>query len=190
MFYFSDALVTHHGQNQQGARSLFHLTTCNPSFRARTQGRNLEAETEAEAMEILCFLAWSPQLALPAFFIGSRATNLRVAPPTVAWALLHQSSKKRKWPTGLPKGQPGGSIFLIDVPSSKMSPSFVKSFSPGSLHSSCTRAILRGKHFCQSCLLPESQRRTELGLGQDPPWCALPSCPHSLGVMHKRRRSP
>lgn len=48
---------------------------------SRSQGRNLEAGTEAGAMAEHCFLAYSPWLARPAFLNSP-------GPPTVIWVLL------------------------------------------------------------------------------------------------------
>ena len=50
----------------------------------RSRGRSLEAETEAEAMEESCLLAWSSWLVLPATSTGWHC-------PPVSWALPHQS---------------------------------------------------------------------------------------------------
>lgn len=50
----------------------------------RSRGRSLEAETEAEAMEESCLLAWSSWLVLPATSPGWHC-------PPVSWALPHQS---------------------------------------------------------------------------------------------------
>jgi hypothetical protein len=47
---------------KSGGERLFHLTTCNPSpreVRAGTPSRNLEVETDEEAMEDGCFLFFS-----------------------------------------------------------------------------------------------------------------------------------
>jgi hypothetical protein len=50
-----------------------------------TQGRNLEVETDAEAMEGCCLLACFHWLAQLAFF--SWTTRPGMAPPTMGWAL-------------------------------------------------------------------------------------------------------
>lgn len=66
----------------------------------RTQGRNLEAGTHVEAMEVDCFL---DLLSLPFNHYSGMAS------PIVVWALPHQSLS-RKCSTGLPTGQSPGDI--------------------------------------------------------------------------------
>lgn len=96
---------------------LLHLTTCSSSIwevRVGTQGRNLEAETEVEAIEGHCLLACSS-----CFLVAPRTANPGVALPTVNWALPHQLSI-RKCIMHLPTGQASGGIFSVEVPSSEM----------------------------------------------------------------------
>ena len=60
------------------------------------QGRNLEAGADAEAIEECCLLACFPWLAQPVFFpteLGSM--NPGMVPPTIGWALPHQSLIKK-----------------------------------------------------------------------------------------------
>lgn len=58
--------------------------------KARPQGRNLEAGTEAKTMEGCCLLA----SCLACFLIGGTFSCLELASPTVGWALPHQSRKR------------------------------------------------------------------------------------------------
>jgi hypothetical protein len=74
-----------------GGESLCQFTVSSPSLRevrARTQGRNLKAGTEAEAMQgfILLFMASSVS-----FLIEPRTMCPGIASPTVGLALPHQS---------------------------------------------------------------------------------------------------
>ena len=59
------------------------------------QGRNLEAGADAEAMEECCLLVCSSWLVQPAFFIEATTTSPGMAPPTMGWALPHQSLIKK-----------------------------------------------------------------------------------------------
>jgi hypothetical protein len=82
----------------RGEKALFHLTAYSSSCResrAGTQYRNLEAETQAE--EEHCLLACSSFLAQPTFLyhLGPHKCR-RMSPPTVGWALPHQSLIKKK----------------------------------------------------------------------------------------------
>lgn len=56
---------------------------------AGTQGRNLRAGTEAEAMEEACLLACCRDL-FSLHIIQHRTTYVGMAVPTVSWALPHQ----------------------------------------------------------------------------------------------------
>lgn len=68
----------------------------------RTQGRNLEAGTHVEAIEVDCFLDLLNLL-------FNLPTQGWMASPIVVWALPHQSVS-RKCSTGLPTGQSPGDI--------------------------------------------------------------------------------
>lgn len=95
---------------------LLHLTTCSPSIwevTVGTQGRNLEAETEVEAVEGHCLLACSS-----CFLVAPRTANPGVALPTGSWVLPHQLSI-RECITSFPAGQAGGGIFSAEGPSSE-----------------------------------------------------------------------
>ena len=77
---------------------LLHLTTCSPSIwevRVGTQGRNLEAETEVEAIEGHCLLASSS-----CFLVAPRTANPEVALPTVIWVyqeMHHTFAHRPSW---------------------------------------------------------------------------------------------
>lgn len=61
------------------------------SIRKGSQGLNLVAGTEAQVVRIINpLLDLQAHIHLP-FLIPLRTTCLGVAPPAVAWALLHQS---------------------------------------------------------------------------------------------------
>lgn len=66
---------------QGGGMGLFHFTAYSLSWkglREGTQGRNLEARSKADAMEICCLLVYPGH-----FFIQPRIASLGIAPPTV-----------------------------------------------------------------------------------------------------------
>ena len=66
----SSAVVNTMTKSSLGGAGLFLSTVYSPSsgeIRSGTQGRNLEAGTQAESVEELCSLACSSQLAQPAF---------------------------------------------------------------------------------------------------------------------------
>lgn len=70
--------------------------------RAEIQGRNLEAEAEAEAIDECCLLAFSPGLAQPAclYNLSRGATTYSELNPSC----YLQENKSRKCPTGLVLG--------------------------------------------------------------------------------------
>lgn len=72
-------------QRRKRIDSSYTLQYITRKVREETLGRNLDAGTEAEAMEAHCLLDCSLWLAQPAFFY-----NPGVALPTVNWALSHQ----------------------------------------------------------------------------------------------------
>lgn len=81
-----------------------------------SQGKNFEAEADAEATEkynLLTCLAY--------LFIEPRSTSPGVVLPTVNWTLTYQSSIiNQNKTTDLLTGDSGEDIVSIDVPSSKM----------------------------------------------------------------------
>ena len=62
--------------------------------RAGTQGRNVVAETNTEATEGHCLLAYSQDLLSLVFCIAPRTTSPGVVPSTESWALPHPLSIK------------------------------------------------------------------------------------------------
>jgi hypothetical protein len=85
-------------------KRLFCLSSCHsPSLRevrTGTQGSNLGTRIVAEAIEECCLLACSSRLTQPAFIIHTQDHLTVVAPPTVGWAVPHQSFITKK-PHGL-----------------------------------------------------------------------------------------
>ena len=103
----------------------------NPSWkevRAGTQGRNLEVETEADAIQESCF--WFSQ---PAFLYTSE-------PPAQGWhhpqwyGPSHINHLSRKWPTDSSIGQSYGGIFSFKILSSWLASSWQKSTSTMAYH--------------------------------------------------------
>ena len=78
--------ITHHHRRKSGKKKF-------------KQSRNLEAGADARAVEGACPLACSLRFAQCAFLQNPEPSSPERAPPTVGWALLHQTL--RKCPTGL-----------------------------------------------------------------------------------------
>ena len=74
------------------AYSYVHITVYHwrKSGQKLTQSRSLETGADVEAMEGYCLLACSA-----CFLIEPRTTSLGMAPPTMGWALPHQSLIKK-----------------------------------------------------------------------------------------------
>lgn len=85
-------------------------------IRSGTQGRNREAESEAEASERHGLLACPLQVALLVFFY-SQGSPAQGGIARREWARSHQSTKKMQ--QGSPKGQSGGGDSLTEVPTSQ-----------------------------------------------------------------------
>jgi hypothetical protein len=91
--------MEHHDQNQAKEERVYLAYTSTSivhhwrkSGQEHTQGRNLEAGADAEAMEGCCLLAGLFSMTYSAcFLIEPRTTNLRVALSSMDWALWHQS---------------------------------------------------------------------------------------------------
>jgi hypothetical protein len=81
-----------------------------------TQGRNLEARADAEAMQEFCLLDAPHGLLHLLSYTTSRTASREMAPSTIRWALFHQSLI-RKCSISLPTY---GSIFSTEAPSSLM----------------------------------------------------------------------
>ena len=77
--------------------SYFHITVHHrrKSEQKLQQSRNLEAGADAEATEECCLLACSPMACSTCFIIKLGTTSPGVAPPTMGWALPHQSLIKK-----------------------------------------------------------------------------------------------
>jgi len=94
--------MKHHNQKASWeARGLFSLLFHIAVYHQKTSGqklkqvKNLEVGADAEAMEGCCFLACSSWLAQPVLLMGPTTTRPEMAPPTVSWALPHQSLIKK-----------------------------------------------------------------------------------------------
>lgn len=85
-----------------------------------TQGQNPESETGTEAIEECYSLTCSSKTCSARFLIAPRTISPWVAPPTVSWALLHQSSVKKKCTTDITTGQSDRNACSVEVYSSKM----------------------------------------------------------------------
>jgi hypothetical protein len=108
--------IKHHDQRQLGEeRACFSLQLSGraPSLkelREGTQGRNLEAGTEAEARTL-----FTCSMACPACFcMESRTTCPRVVPPTMGW-IPHINHQLRKCTMGLRTDQSSTGIFSIKI---------------------------------------------------------------------------
>ena len=101
-----------------------------PSLRevgTRTQRRNLEAGTEAEAMEECCLLACSSCPVQFVFLCTPGQDHLPRGDTCSQWAeAFHINHNWIRYPPGLPTGQPNRSIFSAEVPSSQMTLAWVK----------------------------------------------------------------
>lgn len=86
--------------------------------KARSLRRNLEVETEAEAMEECSLLTCSSWFAQLYCLKPTRTTCPGVVPPPMGWALSHQSLIK-KCSISLPTDQFGGGIFSVEFSSSQ-----------------------------------------------------------------------
>ena len=110
----SIAVMKHHDQKASwGGKGLSDLHFLITDYHQRKsgqevkQGRNLEVGADAEAMEGCCLLACLHGLF--SLLIESTTTSPGMAPPTMGWALSHQSLRK------CPTAGAYGSIFSIDV---------------------------------------------------------------------------
>jgi len=62
----------------------------------RSQGKNLEAGADAEAMEGCCLLACSYMASSACFLIDPSTTRWWMVPPTMGWGLHHQPLIKKR----------------------------------------------------------------------------------------------
>jgi hypothetical protein len=89
----------HHDQKLLGRKGLissYSLQSIMKGARARIQGRNLKAGTEAEAKEESCLVACSLDSYI--FLTSSGTTCLGIEPPTVGLAFPHQPLVKKMSP--------------------------------------------------------------------------------------------
>jgi hypothetical protein len=110
----------HYEQKQLGEEQVYFAHSSVTSYitekiRAGTQGRNLEARSEAEAMMECCLLACFPWLLQSAFLynLGPWAQGW----PHPPWpGPFHINHSSRKYPIDLPICQSDGDIFSVEVP--------------------------------------------------------------------------
>lgn len=81
--------------------------------KADSLGRNLEARTEAEAVELCCLMVFLLLTGPICFLTLSRTTCTEVIPPTVSRA-LPQQHKLKNCPTGLSTETSGRGIFSVE----------------------------------------------------------------------------
>lgn len=119
-FYFSAAINTMTESSVRRFISAGHpqVTLCHWGLeQALKQGRNLKVETDAEAREACCWLAWSPRLAQPAvLFKSGCGTQVWHHPPSDGPSHV-KKTQHRLVPCPI-----CWSHFSIEVPISKITP--------------------------------------------------------------------
>lgn len=112
-----------HGKGRIDFTLHFHITPHHWGESVRNSNRIGNGDrADVEALEGCCLLICYSWLL---FLIAPRATSQRVALITVIWDPPHQSSTKERC-IDLSTGQSNGSIFSVEILSSKMTLPFVK----------------------------------------------------------------
>ena len=111
------------GREELTSRALQHQSPSSKEVRVGTQGRDLEAGTDVEAMEECCLLVW-PSWLSSYILISPKTTRPGVALPPLRWTQGHELLNK-KMHCKHAYGQSNRGIFSIKIPLFPGKPRFV-----------------------------------------------------------------